>query len=64
MPETLQQYFQRLNPIRFGSPAPVSAIQEVKLVAAWDAFSRQLFTIAPRQLDRTRVYIDALSRIR
>lgn len=63
MADPLQRYFERINPIMFPTGAASGQAQKLRLFAAWDALSRQLFTIAPRQLDRTRSYINGLDRI-
>lgn len=64
MPTPLETYFRRINPIMFPGGTAGGQAQKLKLFAAWDALSRQMFTIAPRQLDRTRSYIRGLERVK
>lgn len=62
MATPLETYFRRINPIMFPDVQESADASKVKLFNAWDAFSRELFTMAPRQLNRTRVYTRAIRK--
>lgn len=51
----LDNYFQRINPTLKRPEEGASRLPSIDLYGAWDRLSKQLFSTAPNQLDRTRV---------
>lgn len=54
MPTPLDNYFQRVNPSLKRPEEGASRLPSIDLYGAFDRLSRQLFSTAPTQLDRTR----------